>query len=207
MIIKSYKIFERGDGVEDDDGTTNNKRLEVDSLGKLTLKPIPKKEPGLNRDYVMGVPSGEVIFIEDLNDLKKLIDREMVFYTHSFRGQILNCYCFPDKDVRFVKQYLDKLKNEKPGYDKHKVICEIFRNEVSKFLHKKYVIAYIPDLNGVDYYYCIIPDLDVNKALYKIKMPRLLDVARFLKVSHPDSVFTYADRFNREGVQYYGLPD
>ena len=203
MVIKSYKLFERGDGVEDDS------RVELDSEGKYTIKghlaPVD--------DYILGIPSGEIIYVND-KELDDLIDRKSVYYVNAFRGQNLNCYCAPDKDFEYIKGYLlgRKWRAESSGKkretdDDYESVCREFEDLMSRVLvRREIVIAYIPKLNGIDYYYAIIPDLSFNKAFYNTKMPMIIDVCRLMKAKYPDSVFTTKDRLIRSDVKYYGLP-
>lgn len=201
MIIKSYKLFERGDGVQDDDlPTISNMELGPDGTWRM------KQLPAIPNDYILGVPSGEVVIIDDINDFKTIIDRKMADYTYSFRGVVLNCYVAPDKSIEDIKKFVKNLKINKGGESKYHTICKDFRNEMSKVTRKKQVVAYIPNLNGIDHYYIIIPDIEINKPYYKSILNKMIDVTRLMRVKYPDSVFTFTQRVIQSGVKYYGLP-
>lgn len=203
MIIKSYKIFERGDGVEEEnDNIPTYLDMEQGPDGVYRAK----QPPAIPKDYILGVPSGEVVVIDDINDFKSVIDRKMADYTYSFRGVVLNCYVAPDKNLDDIKKFVKELKIKRGGDDKYTTICKEFRDEMSKVTKKKQVVGYIPNLNGIDHYYLIIPDLEFNRPYYKTILNRMIDVTRLMKSRHVDSVFTFTSKVVHGGVKYYGLP-
>jgi len=204
MVIKSFKLFERGDGIEDEDDIPTYRQMELDLDGNYTLK----KQPEIAMDYILGVPSGEVVLIDNINDFKSVIDRKLAHYTYSFRGTILNCYCAPDNNLKVIRTFVNDLQMSKTGQEKYDMICKDYRSEMSRVTKRKHVVAYIPKLNGVDYYYIILPDLTMNKAFYKAKITDMVGVTKIMKMKHPDSVFSFTERLTKPGVEvkYYGLP-
>ena len=107
MELKRFKTFEnRGDGVEDDD--VQPKQLEFDFDNKLIFK-----KPSIVKDYILCLPSGEIIQLDDANDLMELINKTLVDYTYSYRGTILNCYCAPDSMTNKIKDEVKEIKSKK----------------------------------------------------------------------------------------------
>jgi len=196
-IITKYKLFERGDGVEDDDSPMP-REMYLDSEGKWSLKQI------FPEDYILGIPSGEVIMIDDVNVFKKIIDRRMASYAYSFRGKVLNCYVCPDKNVDSIKEYIDDQKDE--DIDEETLnICREFRNEMSKVLKKKHVVAYVKTPLR-DVFYLIVPDLRINSKYYKSKKHETDDVLASMMLKYSGKFFQMADRVVNEKVKYYGIP-
>lgn len=105
MVIKSFKLFERGDGIETDNDIPTHRQMELDIDGNYTMK----KQPEIAMDYILGVPSGEVVLINNINDFKDVVDRKLAYYTYSFRGTILNCYCAPDNNLKVIRSFVNDL--------------------------------------------------------------------------------------------------
>ena len=209
MELKRFKTFEnRGDGVEDDD--VQPKQLEFDFDNKLTFK-----KPSIVKDYILCLPSGEIIQLDDANDLMELINKTLVDYTYSYRGTILNCYCAPDSMTNKIKDEVKEIKSKKPANDKHALISKEYSDVMSKVTMKKNIVGYIrsgPEeirnsgRDGVDYYYIIIPDLEINTNFYRTILEDMIIVTRKMIEKYPQSIFSFTDRINRSGVKYYNIP-
>ena len=221
MVIKDFKTFEsRGD----EDADPRQYKLELDDDGNYRTKGTT----GPIKEYILGVPSGEVVFVDD-KEFKILTDRKIVNYTYSFRGKILNCYCFPDNDIDNIRRFLDEMRPEPPiknihtplaksmsdvledKYQEHlEVRAKDFSDHMMKILHRKHVVACVPNMMGKDYYYLIIPDLKMNTPYYRNKLKDMNEINNKMKRRYP-AEFSFTDRLNifphhMGKVKYYGLP-
>ena len=207
MVIKNFKTFEnRGD--EEDD--PRQYKLELDDNGNYRTK----EHIDTIKEYILSVPSGEVVFIDD-KEFKTLANRKIVNYTYSFREKILNCYCFPDKEINNIHRFLDEMRGEnksgKIDFKQYEIRAKDFSDDMQKLLHRKYVVAYLPKNTGKDYYFIIIPDLKMNKLYYKNKIEYMTKIVNKLNIKYIDSNFSFVDRLNLssehiENIKYYGLP-
>lgn len=149
-----------------------------------------------NIDYVLGIPSGEIIFTsEEIN--KKLIDNDAVYYKHLVKGEIVNCYCFDDKDRDKVINYIE----EKIPY-KLKIICEEYQSELKKIIGRNVTIGYL-EVFGFSYFYAIIPDLLVNKKYYQTKKSDIDDVVKHMKDKHFNCYFLFNSRMVDGKIRYF----
>jgi hypothetical protein len=260
MVIKSYKIFERGDGVEDendnlpstgpkfnvgDEVTAKidygrqrakvisvnkdtktytvktsdykiysnrkeadlkfyNKQLEIDFKSK-PVNPTPGSNPP---DYILGIPSGEVVLFDNINDLKMMIDRKLATWTHDFRGQVLNCYCTPDKNIERIKSILSTLKNGKSDESEYHKICQEYIDEMRIATDRKYVVAYKKNTIGGAYYFIIVPDFDEHwKKYYKNVFLDMTQASQNMSKKYRKSTFLFGAKiteFDQKDIKYYG---
>lgn len=200
-IITKFKLFERGD---DDDIELGPKiKMVLGEDGKYSMGQSP--DPAC--DYILSVPSGEVVIIDDLEIFKRIISKGLASYTYSFKSKILNCYVCRDDEIHKIKEYIKEIRKDYKVDDNILTVCEKFIEEMKKVLKKKHVVAYIPNHNTLNYYYIIIPDLNINKPFYKQKSTDMLNVLQSMQLKYPNSIFSYVDRMHRNDVKYYGLPD
>jgi len=203
MVIKNFKIFERGEGIDDDDNIpVPRSYIDADN--------ITDDDVDTNLDnYILGIPSGEVIFLNNVNDLAALVGMRLAHYTESFKGKSLKCYCTPDNNIKYILRYLDRRNIQKKDEKEsdYQSVCKDFRNELREITKKTYVIAYIPDINDMKYYCAIIPDLGFNKSYYSNKIPEMKALSSIMNSKYSNSVFSFAERLtSRPDIKYYGLP-
>lgn len=211
MVIKNFKLFEERAGGSDidDDSHTGSSKIDI------------KNSPIGDNPYIIGVPSGEVIFIDDLNKLNDLISRDVVEYTvryqlrNSKETKLLNCYCFNDIDGPHVKAYLDyenRIKNDEYNEKKDLIICRDFVEEMKKVVGRELCIAYLPSRSLMDKspykmsYVAIVPDLLINQAYYTRKGNDISSVLYKMMKSYPSNFFTIRDRVNptlHNDIKYY----
>ena len=110
-------------------------------------------------EYILGIPSGEIIYIKNREDLNILIRKDIIRFENRVNDQSVNCYCFNDDKKHLVINYLN-MDSEIP-HDKIN-ICSDFQKEISRIIGKRVAIGYM-SLFGYSYYYAIIPDLNINK--------------------------------------------
>jgi hypothetical protein len=204
MVIKSFKIFERGDGVEEENDFLLNtkhksRQLEFDFEKKPDLK--QKTVP----DYIVGIPSGEIIWVKNVNDLKFLSDRRLAHWTHDLFGKILNCYATPDKNIDKIKEILNFLRRERPDNKKFERICQDFRSEIQIITGRQFVVAWYPYKEGAQFY-IIIPDIDTNWSKYKNMMADMVQICYKMNKKYPGSKFSFGPSYSKPNVEYYGLP-
>jgi hypothetical protein len=196
-LITKYKLFERGDGVEEDD-VLPPRKLQLDSEGRWSL------DDSFTKDYILAVPSGEAIMIDDINVFKKIIDKQLAYYTYSYKEKILNCYVCKDTDTDKIREYIDDLKKDLQFDEGTLNICKDFRAEMCKVLKKNHVIGYLKQPLREIFYY-IIPDLSINKNYYKDKIEDIHKVVANMMTKY-GKFFEITDRVVNQKVKYYGLP-
>lgn len=209
MKLEKFKTFEnRGDGVEDENGIVMPpKQLEFDFDNKLTLK-----KPSIAKDYVLFLPSGEIITLDDANDLLELIDRNLVDYNYSYKGVILNCYCAQDKILSKVKDVVSELSNKKDkDDDKYKSIALEYTKAMGKITRKDSIVGHFKSVQdgfsrNIDSYYLVIPDLIINSHYYRRILEEMIEMTKTMRKKHPLTVFSFTDRINKTGVKYYNIP-
>lgn len=200
--LKNFKLFERGDGVEEEDNMpTYNMKLDDD--GKYSMEDIV-----VETDYILSIPSGEIIYLDE-KELKSLINDKMVDYSYSFKGNTLNCYCFNSSRINLINNYLNDLRKKNPNVQVEKVAKE-FSREMSNVIGRKCVVGTftvnVASSNTIDYYVIIIPDLSFNRHFYNKKLEKMQYILSIMKERHKNSVFYYADKINtKNDVIYYGL--
>lgn len=182
MVIKNFKQFESSvEGVE---------YTSIDNTK--------------NANYILGLPSGEVIMINDINILKSLVDLKLISYIDQFAGLILNCYCAQDKNIEKVKTTINKIKSEDTNDEEYINICREYRDEIMKIIKKRHVIAHYVDGRGVKYYYAIIPDLNIS-TIYKKYINELVDIIKEMKKRYPSSIFSLTERLTKPRIKYFGV--
>lgn len=199
MVIKNFQIFERGDGVEEENDNfsivNQSKQLKLDFEQSI-------KNNKKNLDYVLGLPSGEIVMIDDINDLKLIIDKKLVEWTHSFAGKILNCYATSDNNIEKIKSLMFFLKKEKNKNSGYKKISQEYIDEMQIATGKKFVVAYSNYQNPE--YYMIIPDIGVWNNYKDVFHEMAAAVSRISK-KYPNAKFSFGSKPNKKEVTYYGM--
>jgi len=197
MELRKFKTFENKE---------DSKQLEFDFDNKLTFK-----KPSIPKDYVLLLPSGEVLLLKESNHLFELINKNLVDYNYSYRGVILNCYCAFDKDINKIKAAIDELKST--VNDKQSVIAKEYIKLMSNVTKKNNTVGYIKVIDevsstgrdSIDYYYIIIPDLTINTNYYRRILEEMVDATRKMREKYPYDIFSFTDRLNKSNVKYYNL--
>lgn len=122
---------------------------------------------------ILFIPSGEVIKIDSVNQLKKLIDIHLVSYIDEYNKTILNCYCAKDIDFDKITSFLINSLN-KSTETEIKILKNI-DNEIFKILNKRLLIAHK-----------ILPD---NKMLFIVVYPGISKL-------YSDAIDEYNDNEN-----------
>jgi hypothetical protein len=282
MVIKNYKIFERGDGVQDDESPSNFIYDEVDLTkmysekgydrtinflkdmllqpgctmfwkgnlvtgvdeyhffddktknhlqlmfvvdgvqksvihpsgsifikrlrnkdGQKTEKPwneVPDKPVTKPPDFIMGVPSGEIIDL-NLEQIKLIRDRQLTNWTYSYHGNIVNCYIYNDEDYPQIDKLL---KSMKKSDDDIISICKEFQDEMSLIFQnkKRFAIGYFVT-NEKYFFYTIIPDLHTNKEFYEDYEKRISEVLIYMRSLYPPHSFSALDKLQNKNAKYY----
>lgn len=201
MVIKSFKIFERGDGIEEENDNLPSKG----SHGKQLTLNFDNPEESCPKDYILGIPSGEVVIIDNLKHFKEVVDRKLARYTNSFRGQKLNCYCCPDSNIEKVKNLVKELKGDETGNNKFKEICKEYRDWMRVITGGKYPVGYLTDGMGIDRYFLIISDKEMARLVSQNLLNKMSEVAKNMREIYPNSVFSFTDKVSNPTVKYYGL--
>jgi len=144
MVIKNYKIWEnRGDGVEDDD-------RQYSYTDKTTQKPPVKI-------HIISIPSGEVININNINDLTEFNNLRLINYYKTYKGVKLECFCCSDENSSKIKYLVEDFENKRKNAESYMSIAREFREKIQKVTNKEYVIAH----NGMSKIFtAIIPELN-----------------------------------------------
>jgi hypothetical protein len=158
--------------------------------------------------YVMGKPSCEIIYVNK-DIIEKLDNADLVDYCHTYRGQIISCYCFADNEredvVKFIKSKTPKKEvpsSYTPSLQKQVLaMCVDYQNEMGMIIGKKPKIAFLknPSLSIIS---AIVPDLNVNKPFYDKRKDAMDDVVQKMKKKYHSATFYYLDRWNDPNINY-----
>lgn len=151
--------------------------------------------------FILGNPSGEVIYV-DINIISYLVNNEFIKWERILNKQLVNCYCYDDRDRDDIIKYIQNIKPiGKINVDK---LAEEFRIKTSKIVSKEVIVAYERSY-GYDYYYAIIPDLTINKNYYERVKDDLNKMIKEMGEKNYGSFFFYKERLiGLSKVKYYG---
>ncbi len=208
MVITKFKIFEdRGDGVEDEDDMPTYVPTKKNSDGSITYE-----KPTIPKDYVLGLPSGEVVLLNGLNELKALLDDSACDYTYSFKDNVINCYCAPDSSIQKIKEFIKYLRDtSNKSTDVHEKIAKDYGHMMGEVTGRNSVVAYVKKTDqiaftgkdSVDFYYVVIPDLMINGNFYNRIVNDMLAVCKDMRSKYKGSFFTFTDRLHEKNATYY----
>lgn len=159
--------------------------------------------------YILGVPSGEIIDV-DIDIIRLLLEKEIIKWERFINNQLINCYCFNDIDRDKILQYIENLERDRVELPKKKSeerLADEFRRKLYQIIHKNVIIGY-QKVFGYNYYYAIIPDLNINKNFYEIRKSDLNSFIKEMNDKNFGSFFYYKDRLKGLGkITYYGMDD
>ena len=154
-------------------------------------------------EYVLGIPSGEVIYADKIT-LNKMISDNIVYFNHIIDREIIRCLCFEDKDRDKIMNYIDnsKIKNTDTSDEIIIKICEEYQKKIGTIIGKRIAIGYY-DYYGCTYLYAIIPDLIMNKKFYAIKESEIEKLLKDMHDIYPNCFFYYNNRITDNKIKYY----
>jgi hypothetical protein len=147
--------------------------------------------------FIIGLPSGEAVWLDDINDLKELSDQKLIKYYKEYKGIKLNNYCYADVDLNDIKSTTMYLKSKRARTEKHMNIAKEFRAELKKITNNTYIITYSkPSMEFI----AIVPDLNL---LEDEKLKNIRSLCIRMTNKYFDYEFIYKTRnYRLIGIEY-----
>lgn len=152
-------------------------------------------------DYILFLPSGEILNINDNQISKSLLEIKLIYFVDKFSGHNLDCYCAQDKNLNKIKKFI---KENDPNYIEENEcinICREFRDRFFELIYNRYDIAYYMYDNAYRYH-AIIPNLN-SHSIYKKFIDRFISITKIMKDNYPDSYFYISEKMDKKGVKYF----